>query len=535
VAEVIAATEHGSGEARAWCYKPQDSTWPQYFTVVVVVVGISLPAMLLRPVLGPRVVALLFLLGVVLLGLLVGRGPILLAALLSAVCWDFFLVDPVTQLRIRNPEDAMMFGVYLVVALVLGQLTSRIRVQEQIEREREAHATSLYSLTRELVWAQGLNDLLEKTSRQFQSMFQARVAFLLSDGSGRNHLQPHPASTYDPAGPEQPVATWVLEQGQPAGKFAAHFPLSETLFLPLATGEAILGVLGVSFDPSVRGLTLQQRRLLQAFCEQIAVALDRQRLREESEKNKLLAESERLSQALLNSISHEIRTPLAAIGGGLENLIDLDGPKLSAEQHALLDEVQQAVQRLNRLVGKILDVTRVESGTIKPRFAWCDVRDLVQVAVGETRSELSRHKLEMDLAPDLPLVLLDFVLVQEALKNLLSNAALHTPRGTTVRINARVSQGALLLSVADRGPGIAAECLPRIFHKFYRAPGAPTGGTGLGLSVVKGFIDAHGGEVKVENHFGGGALFTIRLPLRQTSADELMSERNSGTDAPCRR
>lgn len=531
MSEVIAATEHGHGEARAWCCKPENSSWPQYFTVVAVVVGITLPAMLFRPVLGPRVVALVFLLGVVLLGLVVGRGPILLAALLSAICWDFFLVDPLTQLRIRNPEDAMMFGVYLVVALVLGQLTSHIRIKEQIEREREERATSLYSLTRELAGAQGLNELLDKTACQFERLFQARLAFLLPDGSGRNHPQSHPASTYDPAGPEQPAATWVLEQGQPAGKFTKHFPLIETLFLPLSTGEACLGVLGVSFDPSVRDLTLRQRHLLQAFSQQIALALDRQKLREEAEKSKLLAESERLSKALLNSMSHEIRTPLAAISGGLENLIELDGPKLSAEQQAMVAEVQQAAHRLNRLVGQVLDITRVESGTLQPKLAWCDVRDLVQVAVRETRNELSRHKLEVDLAPNLPLVVLDFVLVQQALKNLLSNAAFHTPPGTAVQISARACKGTLLLAVADRGPGIAAESLSHIFNKFYRAPGAPTGGTGLGLSVVKGFMEAHGGEVKAENRFGGGALFTIRLPLGQTASGALIAGGNTGIAA----
>jgi two-component system sensor histidine kinase KdpD len=259
---------------------------------------------------------------------------------------------------------------------------------------------------------------------------------------------------------------------------------------------------------------IQQRQLLDAFARQIALALDRQRLDNESEQAKRLAESERLSKNLLNSMSHEVRTPLAAIKSATSHLLELEGRDLSSPQQALVAEIQEAVERLDRLVGKVLDSTRLESGRVKPKLSPCDINDLVHVAVKETRKEMARHKVTVEIASGLPLVNADFVLLQEALMNLLSNAAFHTPAGTAIKVSAHADNSDLVLSVSDSGPGLHPDSLSRVFDKFYRAPTAPTGGTGLGLSLVKGFVEAQGGKVKAANRIEGGALFTIRLPLR---------------------
>ena len=179
----------------------------------------------------------------------------------------------------------------------------------------------------------------------------------------------------------------------------------------------------------------------------------------------------------------------------------------------MLGEIQEASERLDRLVGKVLDVTRLESGRVKPKLTPCEVGDLVHTALRDTRKELARHSVTVDLAPGLPLINMDYVLTQQALINLLSNAAAHTPPGTAVRIGVRTEGGALVITVADRGPGLAADVSPRVFEKFFRGASAPTGGTGLGLSLVKGFVEAQGGEVKAANRPEGGAVFTIRFPL----------------------
>jgi len=243
--------------------------------------------------------------------------------------------------------------------------------------------------------------------------------------------------------------------------------------------------------------------------------IDRQRLHDAAQQSRLAAESERLSKTLLDSISHEMRTPIAAITGAVSALGDAGLVAQPGFAVALLDEIKQAVGRLNRLVGNLLDIARVESGHVKPKMDWCDVGDLINVTVKSVRKELAEHPLETTISPQLPLMRMDFVLMEQALTNLLLNAAFHTPAGTPIQLSARVQNDELALTVADRGPGIPPESLPRIFDKFYRAPGAQTGGTGLGLSIVKGFLEAQSGRVQAENRPEGGAAFTLWLPITE--------------------
>ena len=273
-----------------------------------------------------------------------------------------------------------------------------------------------------------------------------------------------------------------------------------------------MGVLSLRFRDAA-GLAPEQRDLIEAFVRQIALVVDRQRLREAEQQAKLVAESERLGKTLLNSISHEIRTPIAAISSAASGLAGTKGAASMEFQRAMVGEIQEAATRLNRLVGNLLDMTRLESGHVKPKLDWCDVADLIQVTVKAMANELARHHLTVEVAPGLSLIRIDFVLMQAALMNLLLNAAVHTPPGTAVKVSAAVEDKALALTVADCGPGLPADAIERVFDKFYRAPTAPAGGTGLGLSIVKGFVEAQGGQIKAENRAGGGALFTIRLPL----------------------
>jgi len=237
--------------------------------------------------------------------------------------------------------------------------------------------------------------------------------------------------------------------------------------------------------------------------------LDRVELRAAGEHARLTAESERLSQALLNSISHELRTPLAASTSAASALTQAEGEE---KRSALVAEIQEANARLNRIVGNLLDVARLESGKVVPRFDWNDALDLVQTTVRESRRELSAHPLKMELPPGPMLVRCDFSLMQHALSNLLVNAAVHTPAGTELEVRAELAEQALVLSVLDRGPGIGNDLLPRIFDKFIRGTDAGTGGSGLGLTIAKGFIEGQGGTISAANRPGGGAVFSLRLP-----------------------
>jgi len=207
-----------------------------------------------------------------------------------------------------------------------------------------------------------------------------------------------------------------------------------------------------------------------------------------------------------------MRTPLAAITSAASTLAESPEDVPPQLQKEMADEIQEAAQRLNRLVGNLLNMTRLETGHVKPKLDWCDVEDLVQVTLDEIENDLTRHRLAVEIAPGLPLVRMDFVLMQQVLTNLLLNAALYTPPGTTVHLTAATQGGALVLSVADNGPGLPAEALPQLFEKFYRGPAAAAGGTGLGLAIVKGFVEAQGGQVSAQNRTEGGALFTVRLP-----------------------
>ncbi len=481
------------------------SGWKQYAVAVGGVGAVGLLNLLLNQI-GPRVPGLVFLLAVVLLGLFLGRGPVFVAGALSALAWNFFFLHPRFTFAISNPEDFVLFGLYFVVAIVLGQLVTRIRSQEQAERHREERATALYQLTRELAQVGTRDEAVWQLISEVNRVFRSPAAVALPAGST---LAAHPDSSLTLPEKEINVATWAFQHRQAAGRFTDNLPGSELLHLPLMTERAVLGVLSVNI--AERTLTLAQRDLLEAFAQQAALVLDRVALRAAAEQSKLVAESERLSKALLNSISHELRTPIAAITSAASGL--RESGALTSAQTNLTVEIESASARLNRLVQSLLSAARIQSGQVKPKLDWCDVSDLVQVTLREMGNLLAGHPVETRMAPKLPLAKLDFVLMEQALANLLVNAAIHTPPGTPVEVGARVEGKELILQVADRGPGLPSGELEQVFNLFHRAPDAKPGGTGLGLAIVRGFVEAQGGRVEAANRPSGGAIFTIRLPL----------------------
>jgi two-component system sensor histidine kinase KdpD len=478
----------------------------QYLFAVAVVAVVSLLNLGLMAWSGPRVPGLVFLLAVVLLALKVGRGPVLLAGATSALVWNFLFLPPRFTFLIQRLEDAILFALYFVVALVLGQLVARIRAQEQAERRREERAVALYEFTRDLGEAVSRDEVVWQLISQVNQVFHTPAAVVLPVG---DRLAAHPDGSLTLSEKELGVADWAFRHRQTAGRLTDNLPGADAFHLPMITERKAFGVLAVKLAD--RHLTLAQRDLLESFARQAALVLDRVELRAAAEHARLLAESEKFSRTLLNSISHELRTPLAASTGAASALAAADDAT-PAHRRALLGEILEANARLNRIVGNLLDVARLESGRVRPRLDWHDARDLVQTTLRELQRELSAYPVSVELPGEPLLVRLDYSLAQHALGNLLLNAAAHTPAGTPVDVKAQLVDGNLLLSVADRGPGIPTQWLPRIFDKFFRALNAPTGGSGLGLTIVKGFIEAHGGAVTAENRPGGGALFAIRLP-----------------------
>ncbi len=483
-----------------------------YGIALAVVAGVTGLNAVLQLWLTYQSLALVYLLSVVVLAMFVARGPTLAAATLTALSWDYFFTEPRFTFRITSTADGIMFCPYFAIALAMGHLAARLRAQQAAERRREQHATALYLLTRELAQATDFADLLAIIIREVGKAAQAEVALSLPQEGQSAALTPYFASTWSLGEKEQSVASWAFARRQPAGRGTDTLPSSEGQHLPLLAGERAVGVLSLRFHGEA-SFPADQRDLLEAFVRQIALVIDRQRLRDAEQRAKMVEESERLSKTLLNSVSHEIRTPLAAITSAASTLEAAQNPRLTEVPWGMVREIQESSRRLNRLVANLLNMTRLESGHVKPKLDWCDVADLLQATLKEIERDLEGHEFQVETAAGLPLVKMDFVLMQQALTNLLLNAVLHTPPGTRVRVSARVKESLLEIEVADEGPGVPATVLPFIFEKFYRAPAAPAGGTGLGLAIVKGFVEAQDGKVDARNRPEGGAVFTVHLPL----------------------
>ena len=507
---VVRAEGEPTARRRLAAIEPAGWDGRGYAWAGAVVVAVTLLNAVLQRWLGNQPAALIYLFSVVMLALFVGRGATLAAATATALLWDFFFTEPRFSLRITNAADAMMFLTYFVVAVAMGQLTARIRKQQVAERQREQRATALYHLTRELAESADLAQLLAVVVRQVGTTFGADVALSLPDPSQPGPVTPYFAGTWALSDKELTVATWAFQHRQPAGRGTDNLPAGEGLHLPLVSASRTIGVLSLRFHDAPP-LAPAQRDLLEAFVRQMAVVLDRERLREAETQAKLLAESERMGTMLLNSVSHELRTPLAAIGSAVSGLRAVGG--LNETQQSLAMELDEAAQRLNRLVQNLLDLSRLEAGRLRVEAEWHDLRDLVNTALRDLRRSLARHHVKMDIPADLPPVRLDGVLTEQILANLFGNAAVHTPPGTTVEFSARAEGEQLVLRVTDNGPGLPPGDPQRLFDRFQRGPGAAAGGTGIGLSLVKGFAEAQGGSASAEIRPGGGAIFTVKLPL----------------------
>jgi two-component system sensor histidine kinase KdpD len=459
---------------------------------------------------GYQSVALIYLSAVIVLAMFVGRGPIFFAATLTALAWNFLFVPPTFTIWISGFHDSMMFMMYFLVALATGQLTAKQRLQQAAEREREQRTNALYRLTRELASASDYPEVLSAAISEVGAVFDADVALLLPNSETNRDLVRYFAGAWALDEKEESVAAWAFQHDQPAGRFTDTLPNAAGLHLPLSAGGKPSGIMALRFR-SAKSLTIQQRNLLESFVRQVALVIDRQRLRDAEINAKLLTSSEQLSRTLLNSVSHELRTPIAAIISAASAIAEA-GP-LTQTQRGLTSEIETASIRLNRVVQNLLGAARVQSGHVAPRMDWCDIGELVQVSLRNLERQLEGRNVTLEIRKDLPMIRADFVLLEQALNNLLLNAAIHTPPGTAVEVRAAAEGDELILTVADHGPGLAPNELARAFDLFHRGPDAKPGGAGLGLPIVKGFVEAQGGRVSAANRASGGAEFSITLPI----------------------
>jgi two-component system sensor histidine kinase KdpD len=486
----------------------------EYLEVAITIAAVTAISWFVTKFTGYQAIGMIYLLVVIILSLRVGRGPMFVAGALSSLLWNFLFIPPLFTFYISRVEDGILCGTYFVVAVIAGQLTARIRAQQRHERLREERATALFHLTRALSGARTLDDGVFAALRQADTLFSATTALLLGDDTGIG-LTPHFSGSFTITEKEQSVADWVWRNRKKAGRFTDTLPAAEGFHVPLLREDRAVGVLVVRV-PAEATLTLAQRDLLEGFAAQLALLVEREQLRAAGEREKLLAESEKLHRTLLDSVSHELKTPLAVLGASAETLpTDVATPVGQAAQ-----EIRTATRRLNRLVSNLLDQTRLESGLLKPKLDWCDGNDVVNAALDGVREALAEHPFDQAVADDMPLFRADAALMEQVIANLLLNAALHTPSGTPIFLAAGVDHARerVFFTVADRGPGLPPEMRERLFQKFQRGDAARAGGLGLGLSIIRGFAAAQGGEIVAGENPGGGSVFTVYLPYTPHTA-----------------
>ena len=495
--------------------RPRRTDWPAYGRAATVVAFCTAVAWVMFPHFELANIIMVYLLGVVGVAARSGRGPSIAASILSVAAFDFFFVRPYFSFAVSDTQYLVTFGVMLVVAVVISGLTIRIRAQAEAARHRERRTAALYAMSRELASVRGGENILSAATRHIAEVFRCQVVVLIPDDSGRPTIQAGLPAQFAMDTTELGVSQWVYEHRQMAGLGTSTLPGAKALYLPLVAPRGTLGVLGVR-PAEARALEgPEQLHQLETFANQTALALERAQLAEEAQQAQVRAEAERLRNALLSSVSHDLRTPLATIMGAASSLLE-DGTHFHrGTWQDLLQSIVDEAERLNRLVSNLLDMTRLEAGTHAVKKEWHSLEEVVGTALARMGKRLGNHPVAIHVPADLPLVQMDGVLIEQVLINLLDNGVKYTPRGSGIDISASSSDDAVLIQVADRGPGFGPGEEERVFDKFYRGQTADSRGVGLGLAICRAIVEAHGGKIWAENRPGGGAVFRFTLPAKE--------------------
>jgi two-component system sensor histidine kinase KdpD len=466
-----------------------------------------------------HVVSFILLFVVSILATFMGTGPVLLASTLSAIFWNFFFIPPHYTFHIEKTEDILIFGLFFIIALVNGVLTTRVRKQKKLVRDRERRTNALFQLTKELSKASGIDEVLTVAIREIKNNFQVDSFFILQNGENilndTGRLQKEKKLLLA----ERHVAEWVFNHAQKAGAFTPNTMGLDFTIFPLSGTRISPGVVAVKLNNE---FAEDQKSYWDTFLVQISNALEREFLGEMAQRVRFLDESDRLYKTLFNSISHELRIPVATIMGASDSMLNSENSENM--QQALSNEIFTASLRLNRLIENLLNISRLESGHISARLDWYDINDLVNKAADDLKEELKPFTLKIEVQDDMPLVKTDFGLIEQVLYNLLINSTQYAPPASEIILSVGYSSGTMELEVTDNGPGFPENELKNVFKKFFRVDGSKTGGLGLGLSIAKGFVEAHGGSIAIENRQSGGARFTIRIPTETPDIKNLQEQ-----------
>jgi two-component system, OmpR family, sensor histidine kinase KdpD len=458
-------------------------------------------------------IIMVYLLGVVVVAVRYGSGPSVLAAVLSVASFDFFFVKPYLTFAVADTQFVITFTVMLVVGLVISRLTASVRLQARVAAHREQRTAALYAMSRELAATRGEQNLLDVSARHVAQVFAAECVVLVSDVHG--HIQ-YPAAEprpYSLRHADLSVAQWVHDHDQMAGRGTDTLPGTGAVYLPLRGAGGVLGVLALLPKELGRVLRPEQRRLLETFAGQVALALERINLSRRAAAAQIEMETERLRNSLLSSISHDLRTPLAAIIGASSSILERESildPKARLE---LARDILATAERMNALVGNVLDLARLESGSLKLNRQWYPLEELIGSTIRRLKTKLTGRTLDVKLPENLPWLSVDGGLIEQVLVNLLENALKYTPLDAAIQITAGAVEDSIVVEVADRGPGLPPGSEEEVFKKFYRGqPEGAEGGVGLGLAICRVIVEAHGGRIWAQNREHGGARFKFMLP-----------------------
>ena len=497
-------------------------SWRGYLQALALMLVATLLGQAVHSFFSPANIIMIYLLCVVVAAAFWGFGPSILACLLSVLLWDFFFVKPHLTFMVEDTQYVFAFLTLLFVSLTISYLTLRTRQQTEAAQRRESETATLYALSRTLASVVGLEATIRAIIDSSKRTFGLDAVIFLPDAQGKGELKAHVDTPEVIVGEnEMAAASWSLQHQKAVGQGTDTLPDARARYLPLSTARSPIGVMALLAGSAAERLTIQQTRLLEAYADLAAVAIERAQLAEKARSAELLEAAERLQSALLNSISHDLRTPLVSVIGALSSLqeerMDLD----DAARANLVQVAREEAERLNHLITNLLDVTRLESGALKMSRQPCDVEDLVGAALEHLAGHAGSHPVKTELAAELPFIYADFGLITQVLINLVDNAFKYSAPGAPVDITAQPVGGRVEIAVADRGVGIPPEDLQRVFDKFYRVqvPDSVVG-TGLGLAICKGIVEAHGGAITAENRPGGGTIVRVTLPVAEASAED---------------
>jgi two-component system sensor histidine kinase KdpD len=514
----LAGDEEVPGPAlrRRWAPRPADAVGLVLAALLVAAAtGIGI---LGRGVLSQADVVVLFLLGIMLVSFQFGRVPSLVSSALSVAAYDFFFVPPLYFFGVEHTRHFLTFAMMFGVGLVLSSLTQRLRRHERETRDREARTAELYAFTRQMAGLVDVERVAEIAVRHAAEAFGGHAVLLVRGPSGDWSVRARSAPGADPDEAVRALAADAADSGRPVGRGTPRRPAAAWTCVPLAGAGPDPAVLALR-NAALERLAAEGHGFLDAFARQAALALVRASLADEARAAVLKARTEEMRSSLLSTVSHDLRTPLAAITGAGTALRDERG-RLDAQGRAeLVDTVCQEAERMERLVANVLDMVRLESGGIAPKREWVPLEEIVGSALARLERRLAGRDVRLDLPDSLPLVSVDPVLFEQVFVNLVENSFRHGRASSPIEIAARAAPGAVEIEVSDRGPGIPPGQEERLFEKFYRGPGARSGGVGLGLPICRGIVEAHGGTVVAQNRDGGGARFVVRLPVEGSPPD----------------